>query len=201
MAVLGTGLFVGFFVALAAAVAMWWASGKYELHEQSRQILLGLPVPILALGTASLAAGFWVRGPRRRGELPSALFRLAVTNSVLLLVLIAWVMPTLNPTKTYVPQTRWIREQIGSETRIGLVNLEYGDHKQGAFAYYTGVPVDLLETQSDLERFFREHPRSLVLVRKQVAKEFFSGERAEWRARVVREFLAGGYEYLVLRGP
>jgi hypothetical protein len=38
-------------------------------------------------------------------------------------------------------------------------------------------------------------------VHKGVAGEFFAGDNALWSGRVAREFTAGGYSYLVLRGP
>ena len=68
--------------------------------------------------------------------------------------------------------------QMDSGTRIGMVNLQYGYLNRAAFAYYTGIPVDPQESLDDLEQFFREHPRSLVLANGEVAAEFFTGDRA-----------------------
>jgi 4-amino-4-deoxy-L-arabinose transferase-like glycosyltransferase len=199
--VLSIGLLVGPIVGFAAAAAIGPVVARFGLEGQWREVALGLRLPILVLGVTSLGAGLWVGSAWRRREIPAALFRLPLATMALFLVVVACILPAFNPIKTYVPQSRWIREQIGSETRIGLVNLQYGNHKRGAFEYYTGVPLDLLATQDEVERFFREHPRSLVLVHKGVADEFFADDKGGWRAHVVREFTAGGYNYLVLRGP
>ncbi len=194
-------LLVSAVLAFVSVAAMGIAVSRLRLDAQWREVVFGLRAPILALGVTGFAAGLWIRAAWRRGEVSTALPRLTSAIMLMFLVLVAWVVPTFNPIKTYVPQSRWIREQIDSETAIGLVNLSYGSHKRGAFEYYTGVRVELLKTDDDLERFFREYPRSLVLVHKGVANEFFAGDSARWRAQVVGEFMAGGYGYLVLRGP
>jgi 4-amino-4-deoxy-L-arabinose transferase-like glycosyltransferase len=198
---LDIGLLFSAVLAFAAVAAMGTAVSRLKLGVQWREVVVNLRTPILVLGITALAAGLWVRTAWRRGQISTSLSRLAFANVLVYLLLVSWLIPAFNPIKTYVPQCRWIREQIDSETEIGLVNLRYGNHKRGAFEYYTGVRVDLLETRADLERFFREHPRSLVLVHKGVAGEFFAGDNALWSGRVAREFTAGGYSYLVLRGP
>jgi hypothetical protein len=201
VAVLDIALVVCAVLAFAAAAAMGPLMGRFRLDPHWGPVLLGLRLPILLLGIICLAIGVWVRPAWRRREVPAALFRLAMGAAVLFLVLLGWCIPTFNPVRTYAPQSRWILEQIGPETRIGLVSLQYGNLKRGAFAYYTGIPIDLLENHNDLERFFREHPHSLVLVEKRVAAEFFSGDGAGWRGRVARELRAGGYDYLVVQSP
>lgn len=198
---LNVGLLVISILAIVSVALIGTMAGRLKLDSQWREVVLGLRAPALVLGVTSLVAGLWMRAAWRRGKISTSLSRLALANVLVILVLVAWFIPTFNPKKTYVPQSRWIREQIDGETHIGLVNLRYGNHKRGAFEYYTGVRVDLLETRDDLERFFREHPRSLVLVHKGVADEFFAGDNARWRPRVVREFMVGGYGYLTLQGP
>lgn len=201
VAMLDSALVVCAVLAFAAAAAMGPLIGRFRLDPHWGPVLLGLRLPILLLGIICLAIGVWVRPAWRRREVPAALFRLAMGAAVLFLVLLGWCIPTFNPVRTYALQSRWILGQIGPETRIGLVSLQYGNLKRGAFAYYTGIPIDLLENHNDLERFFQEHPHSLVLVEKRVAAEFFSGAGAGWRRRVARELRAGGYDYLVVQSP
>lgn len=201
VSVLSIALLIGPILALTIAATTAPVIGRFHLNAQLREIVLSLRVPILALGMASLAVGLWVRPAWRRGEISTALFRLTVGSVLMSVVLVAWFIPTFNPRKTYAVEARWIVGQIGSEIRIGLVNLRYGDLKRAAFAYHTGIPVDLLETHGDVERFFREHPRSLVLINGEVAAEFFGDDKAGWRAHVARTFRAGPFEYLVLRNP
>jgi len=109
-------------------------------------------------------------------------------------------MPTINPAKTYAPAGRWIREHIGSETHFGLVNPKRGFSKMGAFGFYSGALVKLLEQEQEIERFLREHPKSVVLVYEGAVDKVYGSERTDWRARVVHELVAGRYRYFVLRG-
>jgi 4-amino-4-deoxy-L-arabinose transferase-like glycosyltransferase len=201
VAVLNIGFWVIAALAFVSVAFLGTAVARFKLDSQWREIVLSLRAPGVALGVITLVSGFWIRAAWRRRETSTSLWRLALAYVLVYLVFVGWFLPAFNPIKTYVPQSRWIREQIDSETKIGLVNLRYENLKRGAFEYYTGVQVDLLETSDDLEQFFREYPRSMVLVHKGVADQFFAGDNARWRTRVVREFKASGYSYLVLRGP
>jgi hypothetical protein len=109
-------------------------------------------------------------------------------------------MPTINPTKTYAPAGRWIREQIGSEKQFGLAFPARDTHKMGAFGFYTGASVRLLEKEDEIERFLREHPKSVVLLHQGSANKIYGNERTDWGARVIHELVAGGFHYFVLRG-
>lgn len=112
-----------------------------------------------------------------------------------------FLFPPFDVTKSYKPASQWIRQQIGDEDHFGLVNPEFGFRKMGAFGFYTGVLVDLLETREDIESFFERHPGSVVLVLEEVADEIFAAEDEEWRDRVIRPLQVSSFHYLVLRGP
>ena len=75
------------------------------------------------------------------------------------------------------------------------------DRKVGAFGYYTGKRIDRVESESDIEAFFQEHPDSLVVVEEKRSQELFDSQKTDWSARVVREFDAARRRYFVLRGP
>jgi hypothetical protein len=109
-------------------------------------------------------------------------------------------MPTINPAKTYAPAGRWIREHIGSEKYIGLAFPARDSSKMGAFGFQTGALVQLLEKEDEIDRFFREHPKSVVLLHEGSASKLYGKDRADWRAHVTHELVAGGYHYFVLRG-
>jgi len=162
-----------------------------------------LRLPVAVLSTVLLAASLWIGQAWRRGDARALLARVGVAHIALFLVLVAMVLPALNPTKTYRPQGRWIRERIGSETHFGLVGpyRQFAHAKMGAFGFYSGALVVLLERQDEVERFLREHPASVVLVREEAAAEIFSGDEAGWGSRVVHELRAGRHLYLVLGGP
>ena len=117
---------------------------------------------------------------------------------LLYLLVVALVFPTLNPLRTYAPPCRWIAERIDSEARLGFMG---SDRKVGAFGYYTGKRIDRVESESDIEAFFQEHPDSLVVVEEKRSQELFDSQETDWSARVVREFDAARRRYFVLRGP
>ena len=189
---------VGSVAAFLGAIAIGPIATRLEIEELPRRVLLGLPLPLLALGLVCIGAALWVRPAWRRRDLPTALLRIGVANVLLYATIMAWLLPAFTPIKSYVPECRWIREQIGSETRIGMVNLQFGNRKRGAFAYYTGLPVELLATPDDLKRFFEEHPHSLVIVNERAGNFFFVDDKT-WRERSVRIIKAGKYSYFVLR--
>ena len=205
--IMSVALLAGGVLGIGAAAAMGTIATKIGFEAGVREVLSDLRLPMAVLSVISFGAGLWMGAGWRRGKIGEAFSRLAVSSVLLFLLMVAWLIPVFNPVKTYVPQSRWIREQVDGETRVGLVSLKGGYHRIGGFAYYTGIPVELLESHDDVTRFFREHPRSLVLVQKSVADEFFTGRKwsllpshsAGWRANVFHEFEAAGYRYLALR--
>ncbi len=173
---------------------------RLDLDPLYKNIALSMRLPSLALGVISLSGGIWVLGAWRRGDLPGAFYRMAVAFFPIYFVGFTWVMPTINPAKTYAPAGRWIREQIGSEKQFGLAFPARGFSKMGAFGFHTGALVRLLNNKEEIERFLREHPKSVVLLHQRTAAKIYGKEKANWRARIIHELVAGRYRYFVLRG-
>jgi 4-amino-4-deoxy-L-arabinose transferase-like glycosyltransferase len=187
-------------VCLISAVSTRPVMARLDLEALHKNIVLAMRLPSVVLGAISLAAGFWVARAWRRGAIPAAFYRSAVAFFSIYLIGLAWIMPTINPAKTYAPAGRWIREQIGSEKQFGLAFPARDTHKMGAFGFYTGASVRLLEKDDEIDRFLREHPKSVVLLHKGSANKIYGSDRTDWRARVIHELVAGGFHYFVLRG-
>jgi hypothetical protein len=187
-------------VCLVSAVSTGPVIARLDLDALYKDAALAMRLPTAVLGVISLTAGFWVAGARRRGDIPAAFYRAAVAFFSIYLIGLAWIMPTINPAKTYAPAGRWIREQIGSEKQFGLAFPARGSAKRGAFGFHTGAFVKLLGKEDEIERFLREHPKSVVLLHQESASKIYGSERTDWRARVIHELVAGGFHYFVLRG-
>jgi len=162
-------------------------------------VALNLLAPAVAIGVLAIAGGFWVFAAWSRADLWSGFGRIAATLFLLYLTAFIWFMPGFDPVKTYAPAGRWIRERIGSATHLGLAFPRRGDEKMGAFGFYTGRLVQLLNSEEAIDRFFRQHPNSVVLLAKNAVKKIYGKERTDWQASVVRELVAGRYEYFVLQ--
>ena len=187
-------------VCLISSIGTGPVMARLDLGAMYKNIALGMRLPSLVLGVISLAAGFWVLRAWRHGDIPAAFYRIAVAFFPIYLIGFAWVMPTINPAKTYAPAGRWIREQIGSERHFGLAFPARGFSKMGACGFHTGALVKLLEKEEEIERFLREHPKSVVLLHQGTASKIYGSERTDWRTRVIHELVAGRYHYFVLRG-
>jgi hypothetical protein len=192
-------IFVGG-VCLLSAVITGPVMARLDLEALYKNIALAMRLPSFVLGAISLGAGFWVARAWRRGDIPRAFYRSAVAFFTIYLIGFALIMPTINPAKTYAPAGRWIREHIGSEKYIGLAFPARDSSKMGAFGFQTGALVQLLEKEDEIDRFFREHPKSVVLLHEGSASKIYGKDRADWRAHVTHELVAGGYHYFVLRG-
>ena len=192
-------IFVGV-MCLLSAVGTGPVMARLDLETLHKNIALAMRLPSVVLGAVSLAAGWWVARSRRRGDIPRAFYRSAVAFFSIYLIGFAWIMPTINPAKTYAPAGRWIRDHIGSEKYVGLAFPARDTSKMGAFGFETGALVQLLEKKDEIDRFFREHPKSVVLLHKGSASEIYGDDRTDWRALIIHELVAGGYHYFVLRG-
>ena len=192
---------IGGVALLVGAVATETIAEMAELDTLETQVAVGARLPLALVGAAAIAAAVWMGQAWRRGDLQTVLVRMGVGVMVLYLGATMFLFPPFDVTKSYKPQSRWIRQQIGGEDHFGLVNPEYGFRKMGAFGFYSGVLVDLLESREEIESFFDRHPGSVVLVLEEVADDVFAGEEEEWRGRVVRKLQVSSFHYLVLRGP
>jgi hypothetical protein len=172
---------------------------RAELNPAEIEVARALPVPLVALGVALLISGVGFGLARRGGRVRDALLGVGASHIVIYVVLLAWVMPAFNPYKTFKPQGEWIRGQIGSETRIGMVDPSHFGRKAEGFAFHADALVDNLKSAEEVERFFREHPQSLVLVHDGSAGPVFGDAEEVWRPRVQRELRTGSRVYLVLR--
>ncbi len=183
---------------LACAAALGLVVGRLDVLDTTRQVLLELRLPALATGVGAAALWLWVGRPRRGKDLELTLRRLALAHVLLYLPVVAWIFPTLDPLNTYAPPGRWIADRIESEEHLGYMG---SDRKVGAFGYYTGKRMDRVESEPEIEAFFREHPGSLVVIEEKRSEELFARGEADWSGRVVRDFEAARRRYLVLGGP
>ncbi len=158
-----------------------------------------LRAPSLVIGALAVAAGVWVLQARRHRELPRALVRIAVGIVPVYFLVFSWFIPRFNPVKTYEPAGRWIGQQLGSEPAFGLANPRRGRAKMAAFGYYTGRGVELLENEEAIARFLEDHPASVVVLARDAVEDIYGPERTHWQAQVVKELVAGGRHYFVLR--
>lgn len=143
--------------------------------------------PITASGVLFVILGFWLWQARRSHAL-SLMERLAAVTLPIYLMAFALLMPGFNPLKTYEPQGRWLRSQIGDSHWIGLLNPDLGFHKQGAFGYAIDGLVKLVENEQDMEAFFAANPDSVCLVLTAKAAPILSSTRHDWKASLIRDF-------------
>jgi 4-amino-4-deoxy-L-arabinose transferase-like glycosyltransferase len=183
------------------AVSVESIIARASLNPAELEVARALPVPLGILATLLLISGIGFGLVWRSGRVRDALLTIGGSHIVIYVVLLAWVLPAFNSYKSYKPQSEWIREQIGTESRIGMVDPSYAGRKMGAFGYYTGAMVDRMESAAEVEHFFLEHPGSLVLVHDGSAGLVFGDDEEAWRPRVQRELRTGSRVYLVLRGP
>lgn len=171
-----------------------------NLNSQEIQLAENIRWPLVLLGIVLLASGVAIWQTWRRGDVRESLVRIGVAQVGLYIVMLAFVMPAFGPTKTYAPQSQWISEQIGSATHFGMVD-PAGIGRCGGFSYYTGTMVDLLTGPAEVEKFFQEHPNSVVLINEGSVGQIFAGNEYAWRTRVIRELRVGRHLYVVVGGP
>ncbi|MFV1959369.1 MAG: ArnT family glycosyltransferase [Planctomycetota bacterium] len=175
--------------------------GRLDLDAPKASVLLALRGPLVLLGVLTSASGAWILTAWRRGEAARALVRAALFQIPILLLVFAWVLPTLDPAKSYAPAGRWIRAEAPRATDLGLAWPDLGRHKQSGFAWATGLRVHLLGDREAIERFLAAHPASLVLVHAPDAKRLLGDGAKRWRPSSVPILQVARRSYLVLRGP
>jgi 4-amino-4-deoxy-L-arabinose transferase-like glycosyltransferase len=171
-----------------------------DLNELEVQVAGNVRVPLALLGIALLGCGLWFGQAWRRKDGRVTLVRIGAAHVALYVVILAFAMPAFGPIKSYASQSRWISEQIGDETHFAMVD-RAGMARRGGFSYYTGTMVDLLDSPAEVERFFQEHPDSLVLITEESTERIFAGNESAWRSRILRELRVGRHLYVVVGGP
>jgi len=202
-----TGAFAVLFV--LAALASWVAAAGMEWivdrvtwrFEGDADVLRSLRLPLVLVGAVLLPLGLWIWRARGRGDLQAALGRCALALVAAWVLALGLVLPAFDSARTYVPQAAWIRAHIGPDDRIGMLYPERGRNKMGAFTYHSGALVRLLDTERDVEAFFRDYPTSVVLVHESAEKALLASTRTDWRSRVLREMVAGRERYVVIGAP
>lgn len=172
---------------------------QFELDPFLRDVMQGLRWPVVALGAAALLGGAWSYAAWRQGECARALLRFGLATVVVHALTLGWAEAKFNPVKTYAPSSRWVRAQIGPDaTHIGLLHLTLGHHKMGAFGYYSGALVVLIDDAQELAQFWQAHPDSLVMAYQPHAERVLPVSDPGGAFRVVRELRVARDRYLVL---
>ncbi len=186
-------------ILLSAALGVDLLVQRFALDPSETAVAGSLRAPGLGIGLVSVVAGLWVLRARRYPDLSRALCRLAIGIAPICFLVLCWFMPRFNPVKTYEPAGRWIAGNVGSETVVGLANPRRGRAKMAAFGFYSRRNVELLDTEAAIERFLRDHPGSAVLLAGDAAEAIYGPANADWQLQVVKELMAGGDRYFVLR--
>jgi hypothetical protein len=154
------------FVALGAFLT--WASFNLEelivgrdMNSQQLEVARLIPVPMMILGVTLIVSAIVIGLTWKRGGNGATLLSIGGTHVLIYVVILAFVFPTFEPTKTYEPQSRWISAQIDGESRFGMVDYA-GVPRRGGFAYYTDTDVDLLEGIDEATDFLRRYPKTIV---------------------------------------
>jgi 4-amino-4-deoxy-L-arabinose transferase-like glycosyltransferase len=167
---LGAGLLLAVLLALgASAVAgglgrplLLPADLLAELH---RPYLLAFGCGLLGVVVAGLAAALlWTRNRVPPYGFPALA---AGTVAAVELTVFLLLLPALEPTQTLRPTAEAAGRLTPAGERIGVVGSRA---MVGALNYYGGRRVDVLRTPEDVERFFAEGGRALVLKRRKLER-------------------------------
>jgi 4-amino-4-deoxy-L-arabinose transferase-like glycosyltransferase len=189
--VLGTGAVL---LALLAAGAGAIAAGLGRPVGIAPERLSGLDLPyLLAFGCglagvalAGLSAGIlWARNRVSAVSFPGLV---AGTVAAVELAVFLLLLPALEPIQTLRPTAAAAGQHTPPSERIGLLGTR---SMIGALQYYGGRRVAELRTPEDVERFFAEGGRALVLKRKKL-------ERLTVPVEIVHKARSGRRELLVV---
>ena len=174
-----------------------------NLGELQAEVAIALRFPMALLGLAMLSGAVWTGFAVFRHQPRSALMRTGLSQIVIWAVALAFAAPALQPIKTFGPQSRWVKQQIGPEqTHIGMVYPGLGERKRGGFAYEMGgTMVELLDDRIQVDQFFALYPDSVVLVNEISMDAVFAGDEPAWQSRTLRMLLVGSTSFAVVRGP
>ena len=203
------GLLLAGFLAVVGGALLAAGTGILDVVDPSdmtpitASTIPALRPPVTALGALLIAGGLWIGCAGLRRNTRGVLLRIGATHVVVYLVLLAWLLPAANPLRTTKPQGEWIRQYMGDATHMGLVynRHDYGFRKMGSFGLYARTGVELLESPSQVARFFEVYPDSVVLIQSDEVDWIFGDNRAQWESRIVRDLWVVGDRYVVVRGP
>jgi 4-amino-4-deoxy-L-arabinose transferase-like glycosyltransferase len=146
-----------------------------ELTSQEIEIFASVGMPLTVLGIALVMSAMVIGAAWKFGGSRMALLGIGGSHVLIYVVILALVLPTLEPAKTYKPQSEWISAEIGDEPRFGMVDVA-GVGRRGGFSYYTGTAVDLLEGPEEVADYLRKYPKTIVLVKaNQYEQDFLNG--------------------------
>jgi hypothetical protein len=149
--------------AIAAGLGHPLLVPRERLAELRTPFLLAFGCGLVGVALAGLAAGLlWVRN-----RVPSYGFPglIAGTVAAVELACFGLLLPALEPLQTLRPTAVAAREHTPPGERIGLLG---SDSMVGGLNYYGERRVTVLQTPGEVERFFAEGGRALVLKRKKL---------------------------------
>ena len=117
------------FVFISAGTCLLWAvpnlgellSGR-QLNSQELEVIGNAETPIVVLGITLILSALMIGAAWKFGGSRAALLGIGGAHVAIYVVVLALLMPTFAPVKTYQPQSRWISAQIGAEPRFGMVD-------------------------------------------------------------------------------
>jgi 4-amino-4-deoxy-L-arabinose transferase-like glycosyltransferase len=172
--------------AIAAGLGRPLGLPAERLAELRAPYLLAFGCGLVGVALAGLAAGLlWVRN-----RVPSYAFPglVAGTVAAVYLTLFLLLLPALEPTQTLRPTAEAAGQHTPPGQRIGVLGSRA---MVGGLNYYGRRRVEVLRTPEDVERFFAEGGRALVLKRKKL-------ERLTVPVEVVHRARSGKRELLVV---
>jgi 4-amino-4-deoxy-L-arabinose transferase-like glycosyltransferase len=149
-------------------------------------LLVAFGAGLIGIACAALAAG--LLGVRNRVSVPAFLGLLTGSLAAVQLAVFLLLYPALEPVTTFRPTALAAAEHTPPGGRIGLLGSR---SMVGGLAYYGGRRVAELRTPEDVERFFAEGGRAVVLKAKKL-------ERLETPVEVIHRARAGRRELLVV---
>ena len=174
-----------------------------NLGELELAVATGLQVPLVVLGVVMIIGVISILRAIIRRDIRKSLICTGISQVAVLAVFLAFVLPALQPTKSFGPQSRWIKQQIGPEvSHIGMVFPVKGLQKRGGFAYEMGgTMVELIGDRNGVDAFLAKYPESIVLVNEDSLDTIFAGDEDGRKSRILRTLLVNDTSYSVVRAP
>jgi len=191
-------LFVGLGGALVwATLNLDALTASKELNSQELEVASNVVGPLLVFAATLILSSAAIFTAWKLGGKTAALLGIVGTHVAIYVAILAVVLPVLEPTKTYEPQSQWISSAIGDEPRFGMVDAA-GVGRRGGFSYYTGTAVDPLEGPEETVDYLRQYPDTIVLIRAGQYERSFQTPGMETQLRVLRELRVGSHLYIAV---